>query len=68
MDRVAIVAWSWFILWTASGYLAGALLFETPWTGALVGFLAALVGTFTWPWVMPERINQWMDDPVAWAD
>jgi hypothetical protein len=68
MDRVAIVAWCWFIAWVTAGYAVGSLAFNTPWTGALVGFIAALLSTFAWPWAMPERINRWMDDPVAWAD
>jgi hypothetical protein len=68
MDRVAIVAWCWFVLWVVFGYATGTLLFNTPWTGALSGFAFALLATFAWPWVMPERINNWMDDPLAWAD
>jgi hypothetical protein len=65
MDRMAIVAWCWFILWIALGYATGALLFGTPWTGGITGFWVALVATVAWPWVMPEAINAWMDDLPA---
>jgi hypothetical protein len=65
MDRVAIVAWCWFIVWTALGYAVGAVLFATPLTGAISGFSVALLATVAWPWVMPEAINAWMDDLPA---
>ena len=61
MDRVAIVAWGWFALWIVFGTAAGSLLFNTPWTGGITGFGFALVAVFSWPWLMPESINAWMD-------
>ncbi len=66
MDRVAIVAWGWFVGFVALGYATGNLLFATPWTGGLVGFLFALVGSLMWPFVLPDRVNDWMDDRPAW--
>jgi hypothetical protein len=65
MDRVALVAWCWFLLWTGMGVAIGTLL-ETPWTGALLGFFSALLGTLAWPWIMPEAINAWMNQ--EWSE
>jgi hypothetical protein len=36
--------------------IADALYF-----GLLHGAWLALVTSFTWPWIMPERVNRWMD-------
>jgi hypothetical protein len=30
--------------------------------GAFNGALWAVLTSFSWPWLMPERINQWMDE------
>jgi hypothetical protein len=65
MDRVAIVAWCWFIVWIGLGYAIGGLILGTPLTGAVTGFWFALLATLAWPWVMPERINAWMDDAAT---
>jgi hypothetical protein len=64
MDRVAIVAFCWFALWIALGTLCGALL-SNPGTGSVLGFFFALLATPAWPWVMPEAVNEWMDDQLA---
>jgi hypothetical protein len=61
MDRVAIVAGCWFVLWIVFGYEAGNLVFGTPMTGGITGFWFALVAMFSWPWLMPDKINDWMD-------
>jgi hypothetical protein len=61
MDRVAIVAWCWFVLWTGLGTAIGGL-FGTPGTEAISRFSFGLLATFAWPWIMPEGINDWMDD------
>jgi hypothetical protein len=68
MDRVAVVAWCWFLLWTMAGTAMGALL-GTPGTGAICGFLVALFAVFAWPWVMPQAINEWMnsDQDSDWS-
>ena len=42
VDRVALVAWLWFIFW-----------------------VFALSTVWTWPWVMPESLDDWMYDPRA---
>jgi hypothetical protein len=65
MDRVAIVALCWFIVWVALGYGIGGLIFGTPWTGAVSGFWFALLAILAWPWVMPEQLNVWMDDAAS---
>jgi hypothetical protein len=28
----------------------------------VLGFIFALLATPSWPWVMPEAVNDWMDD------
>jgi hypothetical protein len=65
MDRVAIVALGWFAFWIALGYSTGTLLFSSPGTGTVLGLGFALLATPAWPWVMPETINDWMDDRLA---
>jgi hypothetical protein len=62
MDRVAIVALGWFAFWIALGTSSGTLLFSSPGAGTVLGFGFALLATSAWPWVMPETINDWMDD------
>jgi hypothetical protein len=64
VDRVALVAWAWFILWIVGGDVVGRWL-NTPGTGMVFGFLLALVTVFLWPWLMPSFIDEWMHDPSA---
>jgi hypothetical protein len=59
MDRVALVAWAWFIGWTVLGWIVGRLL-DVPGTFTVGGFIVALLTVFLWPWVLPERLNRWM--------
>lgn len=61
VDRVAVVAVCWFVVWIAVGITIGVLL-DTPGTGAVSGFFFALLATLAWPWLMPDSINDWMDD------
>src|SRR5258708_31959841 len=63
-DRVALVGWLWFGGWIGAGNLIGRLV-EMPGTGMVLGFLLALVTVPTWPWVLPQRIDDWMCDPRA---
>jgi len=68
MGRIVIVAGCWYLLWIAiaaafvgltggpSRGIADALYF-----GLLHGAWLALVTSFAWPWIMPERVNRWMD-------
>ena len=62
MDRVAIVALLWFVVWTAGGDVIGYWL-KTPGTGLVLGFLFAVSTLVTWPWVMPGFVDDWMNDP-----
>jgi hypothetical protein len=64
VDRVALVAWAWFILWIVGGDVVGRWL-NMPGTGMVLGFLLALVTVFLWPWLMPNFIDDWMHDPSA---
>ena len=63
-DRIAVVAWLWFIGWTLFGIGVGTI-FNTPGTGAVWGFIFALIAVFAWPWVMPPSLDRWMYDPEA---
>jgi hypothetical protein len=36
-----------------------------PGTGRVLGVLLALVTVPTWPWVLPQRVDDWMCDPRA---
>jgi hypothetical protein len=60
MDRVAIVTVLWFVFWTAAGVGMGRLL-DIPGTFTVAGFVFAVVSVFAWPWILPERLNNWMD-------
>jgi hypothetical protein len=63
-DHVALVALFWFVLWTGVGVVVGSVMFGEPRTGAVYGFFLAFVACFTWPWIMPDFIGDWMDDPA----
>jgi hypothetical protein len=60
MDRVAFVAICWFVFWTGAGSILGRYL-DVPGTITAAGFVFALVSVFAWPWILPERLNNWMD-------
>lgn len=60
MDRVALVAICWFVAWTAAGVALGRYL-NIPGTITVLGFVVALLTVFAWPWILPERLNRWMD-------
>jgi hypothetical protein len=63
-DRVALVAWLWFLGFIALGNVLGRLI-EIPGTGMVLGFLVALVTIPAWPWLLPRRLEDWMCDPGA---
>ena len=63
-DRVALVGWLWFAFWIVGGDLIGRW-FDMSGTGMVVGFLFALLTVPSWPWVMPESLDNWMCDPRA---
>jgi hypothetical protein len=60
MDRVALVAICWFVFWIAVGSVVGRML-DVPGTFTVGGFFFALVTIFAWPWILPDRLNRWMD-------
>ena len=59
-DRVAFLAILWFVGWTISGYEIGKLTEAMPGTGAVSGFLFALVTIFAWPWILPDFMDRWL--------
>jgi hypothetical protein len=61
MDRVALVGFLWFVFWTSAGSILGRIL-EMPGVLTVAGFLFALVSLFAWPWVLPSRLQDWMDE------
>lgn len=61
MNRVPLVAVCWFIAWTTIGFLIGRLL-ETPGYFTVMGFLFAFATIFAWPFVLPDRLQDWMDE------
>ena len=63
-DHVALVGWLWFVFWIVGGNLIGRW-FDMSGTGMVVGFLFALLTVPSWPWVMPESLDNWMCDPRA---
>ena len=60
MDRVAFVAFCWFVFWTGAG--ASWPLSGDSRTITVAGFIFALVSMFAWPWILPERLNRWMSE------
>jgi len=63
MDRVAIVALVWFAAWTTGGTELSKYLFNDAFSGAIWGFIFALMTVFAWPLVLPPRLERWMHDP-----
>jgi hypothetical protein len=58
--RVVLFLTCWIALGTGAGALVGSLLGMVG-TGAVCGFVAALLATFLWPWIVPESLDNWMD-------
>ena len=58
--RVVMFLTCWIALWMGSGAAVG-FLFGTSATGAVWGFVAAVLSTFLWPWIVPEIFDDWMD-------
>ena len=64
MRRVFIVAGCWFLFWMSIGGVLGGLMdpgFQGAYSGAMRGSWIAMLTSFSWPWIMPESINRWMD-------
>lgn len=65
MDRIALVAFLWFVGWTVAAFEVGKVAFNAGISGALLGFMLALLTAFAWPWIMPRPVDDWMHDPFA---
>ena len=64
MERVAIVAGVWFMFWMMFGAVLGGLsggahggVQNGIYFGAFDGAWLALLTSFAWPWILPERIK-----------
>ncbi len=60
--QVVVFFTGWLIFWMGVGAAIGVVAFGLPWAGIVNGFIFAVLATFTWPWLMPEFIDNWMDD------
>jgi hypothetical protein len=60
MNRVPLVLALWFVLWTTIGFLIGRVL-DTPGTYTTAGVIFALCSVFSWPFIFPERLQDWME-------
>jgi hypothetical protein len=49
----------WFAVWTVAGNAVGHWL-GIPGTGMVAGCIVGLVTVFTWPWILPAFIDDWM--------
>jgi hypothetical protein len=56
-----LVAACWFVGWTTVGAIVGRLL-ETPGYYTVMGLLFAFATIFAWPFVLPNRLQDWMDE------
>jgi len=63
--QVAVLFTGWLVFWMVVGTFVGIFGFEVPWAGTVDGFLFAVLATFAWPWIMPQFIDDWMDDNYA---
>ena len=68
MERVAVVAGFWFFFWMIFGAVVGGLtggahggVQNGIYFGVFNGAWLALLTSFAWPWLMPKRVNRWMD-------
>ena len=61
MDRVALLAFIWFVFWTTVGVIIGRWL-ETPGFWTVGGFVFALLTVLIWPYILPNRLLDWMDE------
>ena len=61
--RVVVFLTVWIALEMGAGAGVGSM-FGAPGTGAVWGFVAAVLTTFLWPWIVPEPIDNWLDGPA----
>ena len=60
INRVPLVLVPWFVLWTTMGFLIGRSL-EIPGVFTTLGVVFAVVSIFSWPFIFPERLQDWME-------
>ena len=60
MNRIPLILFLWFALWITTGFFIGRAL-ETPGVYTVVGAFLALISVFLWPFVFPERLQDWME-------
>jgi hypothetical protein len=70
MGRIAIVAACWFAFWMTVGSVVGGLtggpgggVSNGIYFGAFNGAWWAVLTSFAWPWILPDRLERWMDGP-----
>jgi hypothetical protein len=51
----------WFAVWATLGFFIGRYL-NTPGFYTLCGVAFAVPSLFSWPFIFPERVQQWMDE------
>ena len=59
--RVAVLFTCWLLFFMGVGTAIGGL-WGTPKTGTVDGFVFALLAVFSWPWIMPKVIDDWLDN------
>ena len=60
MNRVPLILVPWFVLWTTMGFLVGRSL-DIPGVYTTLGVVFAVVSIFSWPFIFPERLQDWME-------
>ena len=60
MNRIPLVLFLWFAAWITAGFFLGRAL-ETPGVYTVAGTILALVSLFLWPFIFPERLQDWME-------
>jgi hypothetical protein len=60
MNRVPLILLIWVVLWTTAGFLIGRGL-DTPGVYTTLGVVFAVVSVFSWPFIFPERLQEWME-------
>jgi len=69
MKRVFLIGAIWFAFWMGLCAGIGALrappngVFEAVYSGVFNGAWLALITSFLWPWIMPRKVDKWIDRP-----
>lgn len=59
ITRALVIVLAWFATWMIVGALVAGE------GGAAAGFLLAYLTGFGLPWIIPEKLQQWMDGPSS---